>query len=65
MMAQVDAVPREALDAYAEVLSVLETVPWNGGPQNEVNPEGALRRSAGPASHPGRDLPRTVPKGRE
>lgn len=41
---QVAALPDEALDAYAEVLEVLQLTPWNGRPQHEGNPEGAVRR---------------------
>lgn len=40
---QVAALPLEALDDYAQVLSVLQVAPWNGRPQNESNPEGAVR----------------------
>lgn len=43
-IAQVAALPNEALDAYAEVLEVLRLVPWNPQPQHEGNPEGAVRR---------------------
>lgn len=43
-MQQVAALPAEALDAYAEVLGVLQLEPWNGQPQHEDNPEGAVRR---------------------
>ena len=41
---QVAALPSDALDAYAEVLGVLELMPWNGEPQNKANPDGAVRR---------------------
>ena len=40
---QVAALPVEALEDYAQVLSVLSVVPWNGAPQNENNPDGAVR----------------------
>jgi hypothetical protein len=40
---QVDALPAEALAAYAEVRVVLETAPWSGRPYHRDNPEGALR----------------------
>lgn len=43
-MAQVAALPVDALDAYAEVLEVLQLAPWNGWPQHEDNPKGAGRR---------------------
>ncbi|GGM39987.1 hypothetical protein GCM10012275_08630 [Longimycelium tulufanense] len=43
---QVAALPNEALDAYAELLSVLELAPWSGRPQYDGNPEGAVRRWA-------------------
>lgn len=43
-MTQVAALPADALDAYAEVLEVLQLTPWNGRPQHEDNPEGAVRR---------------------
>ncbi|MPZ00550.1 MAG: hypothetical protein GEU97_21740 [Actinophytocola sp.] len=43
-MEQVAALPEEALNAYAEVLDVLQLTPWNGQPQHEDNPEGAVRR---------------------
>ncbi len=47
---QVAALPLDALTAYADVLSVLELTPWNGEPQNNDNPEGAVRRFVfGPA----------------
>jgi hypothetical protein len=37
-IAQVAALPVDALDAYAEVLEVLQLMPWNGRPQHEDNP---------------------------
>ncbi len=40
---QVAALPLEALDAYAEVLAVLELKPWNGRPQHQDNPDAAVR----------------------
>ncbi len=42
-MQQVAALPAEALDAYAELLAVLELSPWNGPPHHGDNPEGAVR----------------------
>ncbi|MGH3981850.1 MAG: hypothetical protein ACRDST_03940 [Pseudonocardiaceae bacterium] len=41
---QVAALPDGALDAYAEVLVVLQLTPWNGRAQHEGNPDGAVRR---------------------
>ena len=41
---QVAALPADALDAYADVLEVLQLTPWKGPPQHEDNPEGAVRR---------------------
>jgi hypothetical protein len=40
---QVAALPVEALSAYAEVLVVLESQPWNGRPQHEALPGAAVR----------------------
>lgn len=40
---QVDALPAEALAAYAELRVVLETAPWSGRPYNLDNPDSALR----------------------
>jgi len=40
---QVDALPAEALAAFAELRVVLETAPWNGRPWVRENPGGALR----------------------
>jgi streptomycin 6-kinase len=42
-MAQVAALPANTLDAYAEVLEVLQLTPWNSYPQHEGSPEGAVR----------------------
>ena len=44
VMAQVAALPIAALDAYADVLDVLQLTPWNGEPQHKDNPDGAVRR---------------------
>lgn len=41
---QVEALPDHALALYAQVLGVLELVPWNSNPHNEDNPDGALRQ---------------------
>lgn len=38
-----DALPREALLALAEVLDVLELAPWSGDPLVDRNPDGAVR----------------------
>ncbi|MFE3195065.1 hypothetical protein ACFXHA_39085 [Nocardia sp. NPDC059240] len=43
---QVAALPVDALLDYAQVLSVLEVSPWAGSPQNDANPDGAVRRWA-------------------
>ncbi|MFE6861958.1 hypothetical protein [Nocardia sp. NPDC057668] len=40
---QVAALPLDALEGYAEVLSFLELTPWAGHPQHVDNPEGAVR----------------------
>jgi len=45
-MEQVAALPVEALDAYAELLSTLEVSPWSGRPRHPANPDGAVRRWA-------------------
>lgn len=41
---QIAALPDDALEHYAQVLGVLELVPWHGHPHNEDNPKGALRQ---------------------
>ena len=43
-MVQVAALPNDALASYAQVLGVLELVPWNGDPYKKDNPEGNLRQ---------------------
>ena len=43
---QVDALPAEALAAYAELRVVLETAPWSGRPYHRDNPQGAVRALA-------------------
>lgn len=40
---QVDALPTEALESYAELRVVLETAPWSGRPYHRNNPKGAVR----------------------
>lgn len=52
-IAQVAALPDEALDAYAELLEVLQLSPWNGQPQHEGNPDGAVRRWSFGSGHAG------------
>lgn len=52
-IAQVAALPDEALDGYAEVLEVLQVTPWHGPPQHEGNPGGAVRRWAFGTGHAG------------
>ncbi|QIZ35016.1 hypothetical protein [Saccharopolyspora sp. ASAGF58] len=44
VVAQVAALPYDALAAYADVLEVLQLTPWNGKPLHEANPDGAVRR---------------------
>jgi hypothetical protein len=41
---QLAALPPEALAAYADLVDVLRLAPWNGEPQHEDNPGGAVRR---------------------
>jgi hypothetical protein len=41
---RIAALPDHALESYAQVLGVLELVPWHGRPHNEANPEGAVRQ---------------------
>lgn len=41
---QIAALPDHALHAYAAVHEVLGTVPWNGPPLHQNNPDGAVRR---------------------
>ncbi|MGH3778420.1 MAG: hypothetical protein ACRDRR_22200 [Pseudonocardiaceae bacterium] len=40
---QVDALPAEALPAYAEAWTVLEVAPWNGAPYNRLKPDSPMR----------------------
>ncbi|WP_166354312.1 hypothetical protein [Phytoactinopolyspora limicola] len=40
---QLAELPNEALAAYAEILDVLQLTPWNGRPQHDANPDGAVR----------------------
>ena len=42
--AQVDALPRDALLGYAEVLGVMELAPWGGESINKRNPDGEVRQ---------------------
>ena len=53
VLAQVTALPDQALAAYAELLDTLELTPWNGRPQHEANPDGAVRRWTFGAGHAG------------
>lgn len=46
VLEQVAALPIGALASYAELLVMLETVPWNGGPVHKDNPDGAVRAHA-------------------
>jgi hypothetical protein len=41
---QIRELPLAALAAFADLLPVLELTPWNGEPQNNANPGGAVRR---------------------
>jgi hypothetical protein len=41
---QIAALSDDALESYAQVLGVLELVPWHGRPHNEDNPKGAVRQ---------------------
>ena len=41
---QIAALPDDALGSYAQVLGVLELVPWHGHPHNQDNPKGAVRQ---------------------
>lgn len=43
---QIDALPRAGLLAYADAADVLESVPWNGEPASDDNPDGAVRALA-------------------
>ncbi len=41
--AQIDALPAEALTPYAEIVGVMELIPWQGEPTNSRNPDGPIR----------------------
>ncbi|MBP2329346.1 hypothetical protein JOF56_009731 [Kibdelosporangium banguiense] len=41
---QVAAIPSAAQAEFLRILDVLEITPWNGEPQHEANPDGAVRR---------------------
>lgn len=41
---QIDALPVGALTYYAQLLGLLELVPWNGKPHNEANPDANMRQ---------------------
>lgn len=43
-MEQVAALPDDALHAYASVLDKLQNRPWDGEPEHDENPDGAVRR---------------------
>lgn len=43
---QVDALPKEALAAYAEVVVTLEITPWSGDPYSREHPDGSTRSIA-------------------
>lgn len=40
---QVDALPAEALAAFAEARTMLEVAPWNGTPYNTLKPDSSMR----------------------
>ena len=50
---QVGALPADALNAYAEVRTVLEVNPWGGEPINDRNPDGPVRTLAFGEHHQG------------
>jgi hypothetical protein len=50
---QIEALPAEALAAFAELLGAIELAPWNGPPHHEDNPHGAVRRWPFGPSHAG------------
>ncbi|HEY4018380.1 MAG TPA: hypothetical protein VGM75_06820 [Pseudonocardiaceae bacterium] len=41
--AQIDALPPDVLVSYAEIVGVMELVPWQGEPTNSDNPDGPVR----------------------
>lgn len=43
---QLDALPKEALVACAEVLVMLEVTPWSGDPYSREHPDGSSRAMA-------------------
>jgi len=53
-MTQVAALPADALDAYAEVLEVLQLTPWNGRPLHENNPRAQSGAGRSVPATPGR-----------
>lgn len=50
---QVDALPGNALNSYAELRTTLEVSPWSGDPVNDQNPEGPVRTMTFGADHQG------------
>jgi hypothetical protein len=40
---QIDALPADALAAFAEARAVLEVAPWNGAPYHKHRPESPMR----------------------
>jgi hypothetical protein len=42
-LAEVDALPAEALPAYAELMTLLEVAPWSGDPYNLQRPAANMR----------------------
>ncbi|MBA3742589.1 hypothetical protein [Sporichthya sp.] len=43
---QIDALPPEALAAFAELRVVLETAPWSGSPYHSEDPDRPVRAHA-------------------
>lgn len=41
--AQIAALPADALALYAEVVGVLQLIPWHGKPYAETKPDGPMR----------------------
>lgn len=66
--AQVEALPNELLDYYAQLLDLLELTPWISEPYNDAKPDGGMRRlgSARPTASRRRSSPaQSRPVGRD